>query len=217
VFRSCHSEPIRQAQGKLREESLANASLKLVQRSFVVEFIPMNIGTPQDDRKCETRNYMSQKKYLTSKKGFTLIELLIVLSIIGILAALGFSSYVNSVKAGRDARRKTDLQTIQKGLETYYQDVGSYPIGSIPNPFCHPSGCASAQYLPLLPSDPSNIPYVYDSSDGSYYKLYSCIENPNDNGPGVNQDGYGLDCSGGGGGGRCNPCRFGISSTNTTP
>ena len=54
-FRSCHSEPIRQTQGKLREESLANARLKQVQRSFVVEFIPMKIGTPQDDRKCETR------------------------------------------------------------------------------------------------------------------------------------------------------------------
>src|SRR3989338_1224730 len=34
---------------------LANARLKQVQRSFVVEFIPMKIGTPQDNRKCEAR------------------------------------------------------------------------------------------------------------------------------------------------------------------
>ena len=137
------------------------------------------------------------------------------MAILGILVTLGISSYTNSLKSGKDARRKSDLSTVQKALEIYYQDVGRYPE-SISNPFCHPLGCTTTQYLPTVPEDPNQIPYVYDLSDGSYYRVYSCIENPNDNGPGVNQDGYGLDCSGGGGG-RCNPCRFGISSTNTTP
>ena len=158
------------------------------------------------------------------KSGFTLLELLIVISIISMLAILGFTSYINSLKSAKDGRRKADLQTIQKGLETYYQDNNSYPTdaaGSVPvdplepNSFCHPSGCDVAKYLETLPKDPGGSNYVYES-DGTYYKLYSCLENVNDNGPGVKQDGYGPDCSNGAGG-RCQQCHFGISSTNTTP
>lgn len=149
---------------------------------------------------------------IKDSSSFTLIELLVVLTILSLLVVGGISQYYNSLKSGRDARRKADLQTVQKALETYYQDLNSYPVGAIPDPFCHPSGCSTAQYIQTLPSDPSGSPYVYDS-DGTYYKLYSCIENPNDGGPGVNQAGYGQSC----GVGRCQACRFGLSSTNTTP
>jgi len=154
-------------------------------------------------------------------KAFTLIELLIVILIIGIFAVLGFSSYMNSIKSGKDARRKTDLASIQKALETYYQDNNAYPVPigtAVPNTggaFCHPLGCATVTYLQTLPNDQGGTPYYYVSTGPSYqsYQLYSCIENTNDSGPGVKQSGYGISC----GAGRCNPCRFGISSTNTTP
>ena len=149
---------------------------------------------------------------LNKKSSFTLIELLIVIAILSLLAVGGIGQYYNSLKSGRDVRRKSDLQSIQKALETYYQDMGSYPAGTIPDPFCHPSGCATAQYMQKLPTDPGGDAYVYDS-DGTYYKLYACIENPNDGGPGVNQDGYGQIC----GVGRCSQCRYGVSSTNTLP
>ena len=148
-------------------------------------------------------------------KGFTLIELLIVIGILSILAIASFASYGNSLMSGRDGRRKADLQTIQRALEEYYLDLNSYPtdIGStVPDPLCHPNGCATAQYILRMPNDSSGTPYTY-ISDGTYYQLYACIENSNDNGPGVNQSGYGQVC----GVGRCNPCRFGVSSTNTSP
>lgn|SRR3989344_187327 len=153
-------------------------------------------------------------------KGFTLLELLIVIAIIGILAVLGFSNYLNALKSGKDARRKADLQTIQKALETYYQDNQNFPLpdsNKIPTDagsgsFCHQDGCDVETYLEKLPKDPSGGDYIY-VSDQSSYQLYSCIENPNDNGPGVNQTGYGQSC----GGGSCDPCKFGISSTNTIP
>ena len=132
-----------------------------------------------------------------------------MISILGLLIIGGLSQYYNSIKSARDARRKSDLQSIQKALETYYQDLGGYP-GTIPDPFCHPTDCATAQYMTTLPKDPSGEPYFYES-DGTYYRLYACIENPNDNGPGVNQAGYTPAC----GIDRCNPCRYGISSTNT--
>ena len=146
-------------------------------------------------------------------KSFTLIELLVVMAIIGILATLGFSSYLNSVKAGRDARRKSDLNRIQKALEIYYEDNKAFPTDlTFGNSLCHPDGCTTAEYLKLVPLDPGGANYVYATdATGSYYQLYACIENPNDSGPGVKD--YTPSC----GSGICNPCRFGLSSSNTTP
>lgn len=146
------------------------------------------------------------------------------MAIMSILAVFGFSSYMNSIKAAKDARRKTDLQSIQKALETYYEDNQAYPIdagGVLPDTggaLCYPlNDCTTATYLQDIPKDPYGSPYVYLSTDGSDYRLYACIENANDNGPGVNQNpGYGTDCSGGNGG-LCDPCKFAITSTNTTP
>ena len=51
------------------------------------------------------------------QKGFTLLELLVVMVILGLLAAIGLSSFISSQKKGRDARRKADLSSIQSALE----------------------------------------------------------------------------------------------------
>ena len=60
-------------------------------------------------------------------KGFTLIELLVVVAIIGVLASIILSS-LNSARAkARDARRESDIKTIQTALEMYYLDHGYYP------------------------------------------------------------------------------------------
>lgn len=151
---------------------------------------------------------------IKSSNSFTLIELLIVLSIIGVLVLLGFSNYLNSVKAGHDARRKSDLKNIQNALEVYYEDNQAYPTTlTFGTSLCHPTGgCSAAQYMQVVPRDPYGANYIYlTDATGSYYQLYSCIENPNDSGLGV-QD-YGPIC----GSGVCNPCRFGLSSSNTLP
>ncbi len=59
--------------------------------------------------------------------GFTLLELLVVMTIIAILAAIGLSNYTRSLSRGRDARRRSDLKTIQNALEQYYLAKGVYP------------------------------------------------------------------------------------------
>ena len=60
--------------------------------------------------------------------GFTIVELLIVIVVIGILAAITIVAYNGIQQRARDAERKSDISAIQKTLELYYADNGSYPM-----------------------------------------------------------------------------------------
>lgn len=71
------------------------------------------------------------KKFLpkTSKnpQGFTLVELLVVVSIIAILAVIGFVVLGNVTNNARDARRKADVDSISKAYEVNYNfGTGKY-------------------------------------------------------------------------------------------
>lgn len=66
-------------------------------------------------------NKVSQAFKLTNKvsQAFTLIEMLVVVSLIGILAALALVSFGASQKQARDTTRKSDLKQYQTALEMY--------------------------------------------------------------------------------------------------
>lgn len=64
---------------------------------------------------------------ITNKKGFTLIEVLVVVSIIGLLASVVLVGLGGFRSRGRDARRVTDLKSLQNGLELYYARTNAYP------------------------------------------------------------------------------------------
>lgn len=85
------------------------------------------------------------------KRGFTLIELMMVIAIIGILASIIVVSLSSSKAKGRDAKRVSDIRTIQLALEEYYNDNAYYPTSlygaGISPPF--------STYLSPVPTDPS--------------------------------------------------------------
>ena len=66
-----------------------------------------------------------------NKKGFTLIELLVVVSIVGVLSSAAMAPFNEARKKGRDAKRVTELKSIQSSLQLYADDNGGcYPDGS---------------------------------------------------------------------------------------
>lgn len=115
--------------------------------------------------------------------GFTLVELLIVMSIIGILAAIGLGSFTTAQMRGRDAERKSDLKQISHALELYYSDHGKYPPTTL-----IVSGSeftdGKTVYFKNIPSDPvSSQSYTYivpDSPTNQKFKLFAKLENTQD-------------------------------------
>lgn len=108
-------------------------------------------------------------------KGFTLVELLVVITIIAILAIIGITAFTGAQKTARDGRRRSDIDSIAKAMETRY------------NP-------ATGQYVALdvsffasnaIPVDPStNAVYAAPLSGspvGSGFYTCATLENGNGN------------------------------------
>lgn len=51
-------------------------------------------------------------------RGFTLVELMVVISIVAILAVVGFSVFSGTQKNARDGRRRSEIDSIAKSVET---------------------------------------------------------------------------------------------------
>jgi len=67
------------------------------------------------------------KRIAKTQRGFTLIELMIVVSIIGILAAIGAPNYQWGIIKAREAVLLEDLYTMRSTIDQYYADQGKYP------------------------------------------------------------------------------------------
>lgn len=105
-----------------------------------------------------------------NKRGFTLIELLVVIAIIGVLASIVMASLSTARGKGRDARRISDVKSIQLALEEYYNDNLKYPTSIY--------GGALTNYLPNVPTDPlaSNCGWTGSGwSTGSGQYCYTAI------------------------------------------
>jgi len=62
-----------------------------------------------------------------SSAGFTLLELLVVMTIIGILAAIAVPALKNSPQRAREATLKEDLFAMRSVIDQYHGDKGNYP------------------------------------------------------------------------------------------
>ena len=112
------------------------------------------------------------------RRGFTLVEILLVVTIIGILAALVIPKMTGRTD---EARKKSAFSDVQGGLKSalgmYEVDTGRYP-SSLNDLMTQPSDVKGwkGPYLDNMPVDPWGHPYVYvypGRKNTSGYDLYS--------------------------------------------
>lgn len=111
--------------------------------------------------------------------GFTLLELLVVIVIIGMLAGLVAPRYFDQVSKSNAKIAKAQIDSLEKALDTYRLDVGTYPtteqgleaLNTRPQNLEKWAGPYLKKAVPL---DPWGAPYVYKSpGDHGEYDLLS--------------------------------------------
>jgi prepilin-type N-terminal cleavage/methylation domain-containing protein len=124
------------------------------------------------------------RKIITKKsqKGFTLIEVLLVVTLIGILLAIGLVNFntENRFIETRNDIRKTHIQTLESAITQYRLQEGNYPTGLSRNPqeICDPEAtdCTGffdlkeflvPKYLESIPQDPNDT----DTTGGIGYSV----------------------------------------------
>lgn len=114
-----------------------------------------------------------------TNKGFTFIELIVVIAIASIMFAIATVSYVNISKNSRDARRKSDMESIRQALELCRSFTGSYSATVYPSIVC-----GTQTYMTKTPVDPkkdalgNDVQYVYaPGGAGPIYTTYTLTGN----------------------------------------
>jgi len=128
------------------------------------------------------------------QRGFTLFEILVVITIIGLLAALVGPRLFGKVSGAKQKATKAQIELFGTALDTFRLDVGRYPTveEGLKALREKPSGVEGWQgpYLPKeIPVDPWNKPYVYKCpGEHGDYDLLSYGLDGSEGGEGENLD-----------------------------
>jgi general secretion pathway protein G len=128
------------------------------------------------------------------ERGFTFFEILVVVTIIGLLAALVGPRLWKRISGGKQVAAKAQIELFGTALDAFRLDVGRYPTTEegLKSLREKPSGADnwSGPYLPKeIPLDPWRNPYVY-ISPGNHgdYDLISYGADGVEGGDGESQD-----------------------------
>ena len=109
-----------------------------------------------------------RQKARQKEKGFTFFEILVVVTIIGLLAALVAPRLWKKISGGKQVAAKAQIELFGTALDAFRLDTGRYPTSeeSLKALREKPSAAENWQgpYLPKeIPVDPWRTPYVYKS------------------------------------------------------
>lgn len=98
----------------------------------------------------------------STRRAFTLVEMLLVITIIGILAALVVPKMMGRSEQARQAAVRADLSSIKTALDAFEIDNGYYPK-NLADLLQQPGDVKNwhGPYLDKVPQDPWGNPYLY--------------------------------------------------------
>jgi len=114
--------------------------------------------------------------FIRSRKGFSLVELMVVISIIGILMAVGAVSFITAQRKARDSSRRSDMRATQEAMEQYYTENGEYPTSSNCDEL-YASATFAPGGRPVDPRPSQTYDFSCDITDGSGYCICAELEN----------------------------------------
>jgi prepilin-type N-terminal cleavage/methylation domain-containing protein len=131
----------------------------------------------------QSKLFISTNGFNKRANGFTLVELLIVITLIGILAAVTMTVMNSKRHLGesRNTRRRLDLNTLSLGMSEYYIDKGILPttITDQPKEICRKDAAdcngladlsdltTNSRYLTSIPIDP-----LVENVNSTGYTIY---------------------------------------------
>lgn len=99
---------------------------------------------------------------MKKQNGFTLIELMITVVIVGILASIAFSSYVNNTRATKRATAQSDLLKLASFLERRFTENNMYLIpNGVADPISSTVCGAAGGCTPSLQNVVTHDDYLY--------------------------------------------------------
>ena len=117
------------------------------------------------------QSFYLNNRQRTNKNGFSLLELLVVISIIGILLSMGAVAFSTVQRKGRDGRRRSDIEQIQKAFEQYYAENTTYAA-------CNAMAVAPYMLggLPVDPKPDQSYTYGADNCSATAYCICATLE-----------------------------------------
>jgi prepilin-type N-terminal cleavage/methylation domain-containing protein len=114
-----------------------------------------------------TLKFMTAHKKIQILAGFTLIELMIAITIAAVLATIGIFAYTKSQDAAKDAKRKGDVEAIEKAYQLVLAKTGKYaePQAADFQGNAKPTRPEGGDYYSIV------------SSDGLGYKVCAALSN----------------------------------------
>lgn len=100
--------------------------------------------------------------------GFTIVELLIVVVVIAVLASVTVVAYSGIQNQAHDAVIKSDLATIKKRFDMYYQEHGVIPTSNQQLAEALASFRAASQSYATSPTTNHNLIHCWGSQQGTY-------------------------------------------------